>query len=94
MGLAALQHVVSYFPDQGSNLRPLHCKVGSEGWTPKDVPSFFFSLNFSVWNNFRFTGSYKDSTDSSCVPFPWVLVVKNSPANAGDIRDVGLIPAL
>ena len=26
------------------------------------------------------------------LPKPLVLVVKNSPANAGDIRDVGLIP--
>ena len=26
--------------------------------------------------------------------FPGVLVVKNLPANAGDVRDVGLIPGL
>ena len=29
MGLAALWHVGSKFPDHGSNLRPLHCKENS-----------------------------------------------------------------
>ena len=28
-GLVALQYVGSYFPDQGANLHPLHCKVDS-----------------------------------------------------------------
>ena len=28
-GLVALQHVESSFPNQGSNLHPLHCKVDS-----------------------------------------------------------------
>ena len=29
-GLAAPRHVVSQFPDQGSNQRPLHCKMDSQ----------------------------------------------------------------
>ena len=40
-------------------------------WTTRDVPSFLFFLNnILVWNNFRFTGGRKDSTDSSCMDFP------------------------
>ena len=37
VGLVALQHVGSQFPDQGSNPRPLHWKVDSYSWTTREV---------------------------------------------------------
>ena len=38
--------------------------------------------------------SYGARLSSSCQASQVVLVVKNPPANAGDIRDMGLIPGL
>ena len=49
MGLAALWHVGSKFPDQGSNLRPLHCKENSEPLDHQGSPFqvIFFKHNSS-----------------------------------------------
>ena len=42
MGLVALRHVVSYFPDQGSNPHSLHWKADSEPLDHQRSPVFFF----------------------------------------------------
>ena len=99
MGFAALQYVVSHFPDQGSNLRPLHCKVGSEPVDHRGRPIFsFFLNNILVWNNFRFTGGCKDGTDSCCMDFPSGVSGKEptcqcrGPGRHGSSSWVGAIP--
>ena len=38
-GSIALWPVGSYFPDQGSNLHPLHCKVDSQALASREVLS-------------------------------------------------------
>ena len=40
-GLAALQHVGPWFPDQGLNPRPLHCKPDSQPLDHQGSPLFF-----------------------------------------------------
>ena len=42
-GLVALQHMESYFPDQGPNLRPLHWWVLNH-WTTREVPKRHFGV--------------------------------------------------
>ena len=59
-------------------------------WLLDDLQTFFTqsrTLNISVW--FYFLVLYYTSGD-----FPGSAVVKNSPSNAGDTRDSGLIPGL
>ena len=66
------------FPDQGLNWCFLHCKADCSHWTTQGSPVCFFFLK-SLF---------------SYLSFPSGSVVKNSPANAGDIGDAGSIPSL
>ena len=58
-------------------LNTLHSSEGSPGW----------GAQCEAW-----TSSFLREDLCNCCPFQVVLVVKHLLANAGDIRDVGLIP--
>ena len=73
-------HVGSYFPDQVSNLHTLHCqhRVLTTGLPEK----YWYLLTFKVNTH---CSIYDRASQVA-------LMVKNPPANAGDLKDASSIP--
>ena len=48
MGLVALRHMGSQFPDQGSNWRPLNCKAVSQPLDHQEVPGLLEYFKYPI----------------------------------------------